>query len=83
MVDYLRHAFDALGADEIVVDEQVEGRPNLYAIFRSGHPDAKWLGVDVHMDTVGVSGAFQDLSFHDQHFQFNELGVAQSKTRSS
>jgi acetylornithine deacetylase/succinyl-diaminopimelate desuccinylase-like protein len=57
--------FRALGA-EVIIDEVLPGRPNVYGIWR-GRSD-RWLGLDAHLDTVGVdqmpgdpfSGAIQD-----------------------
>lgn len=43
--------FADLGA-EVVIDEVAPGRPNVYGIWRGR--GERWLGLDVHMDTVGV-----------------------------
>ena len=45
--------FEALGAD-VTLQMVAPHRPNVYAVWRSADPSAKWLGVDVHMDTVAV-----------------------------
>ena len=37
---------------EVYVDEALPGRPNVYGIWRG--QSERWLGVDVHVDTVGV-----------------------------
>jgi len=37
---------------EVYVDEALPGRPNVYGIWRG--QSTQWLGVDVHVDTVGV-----------------------------
>lgn len=44
--------FGALGG-EVYVHEALPGRPNVYGIWRGG--SGRWLAVDVHTDTVGVS----------------------------
>lgn len=59
------HWFRQFGG-EVYVDEVLPGRPNVYGLWRSRSD--QWLGVDVHVDTVGVeqmsddpfSGAIQD-----------------------
>lgn len=60
MARALAARFERLGADEVVVDaaETQPGRPNVYAVFRcqQPRPSARWLGVDVHIDTVAVKG---------------------------
>lgn len=43
--------FRQLGG-EVHVDEVLPGRPNIYGIWRG--QQEQWLGVDVHVDTVGV-----------------------------
>lgn len=43
--------FADLGA-EVVIDEVAPGRPNVYGIWRGR--GERWLGLDVHLDTVGV-----------------------------
>lgn len=43
--------FRELGG-ETHIDEVLPGRPNIYGIWRGQRDD--WLGVDVHLDTVGV-----------------------------
>ena len=60
MAQALAARFERLGADEVVVDaeETQPGRPNVYAVFRCAQPlpSARWLGIDVHIDTVAVKG---------------------------
>lgn len=51
MADWVTHQLKSLGA-EVHQQEVLPGRPNVFGLFR-GQSD-KWLGVDVHMDTVGV-----------------------------
>jgi succinyl-diaminopimelate desuccinylase len=43
--------FAALGG-QVIRDEVLPGRPNIYAIWRGS--SERWLAVDTHMDTVGV-----------------------------
>jgi acetylornithine deacetylase/succinyl-diaminopimelate desuccinylase-like protein len=49
--------FRRLGGD-VVVDEVLPGRPNVYALW-PGASDA-WFAVDVHVDTVGVESMTDD-----------------------
>ena len=37
-------------------DEVAPGRPAVYALIKGGGDDRKLLGLDVHLDTVGVVG---------------------------
>eukprot|EP01051_Picozoa_sp_SAG22_P007415 SAG22_NODE_522_length_9503_cov_4.233624_4_plen_563_part_00 len=56
----------AVGAAEVIVEDctaswsaPVEGfgpRSNVYGIWRSKDPAAKWIGIDTHIDTVMVNG---------------------------
>ena len=60
MAEALYKRFQALGADEAIIDDgdTSPGRPNVMGIWRA-HPTARaprWLGIDVHMDTVAVKG---------------------------
>ena len=49
--------FEALGA-EVHWDVTTPGRPAVYGVFRAAGPAAqRWLGLDVHLDTVGVQTA--------------------------
>ena len=58
MADFLEPAFRAAGADEVTRDELAPNRPNVYAIFRGvgGGEVAKWIGLDIHTDTVAIAG---------------------------
>lgn len=61
MAEAVRTHFEALGA-EVHWDEVIPGRPGVYGVFRAteGDPaERKWLGVEVHMDTVGVQTAVE------------------------
>lgn len=49
--------FRALGG-EVVLDEVQPGRPNVYGIWRG--TSSRWIGMDVHLDTVGVSQMTSD-----------------------
>lgn len=50
--------FAALGGD-VVVEDAHPNRPNVYGIWRN--PDsARWIGLDVHTDTVGVEQMLGD-----------------------
>lgn len=49
---HLADRFDALGADEVVLDDVVDGRPNVYGLF-PGRSD-RLVVLDVHTDTVTV-----------------------------
>ena len=44
--------FEGLGASEVVLEEEIEGRPNVYGFF-PGHT-SRLVVVDVHTDTVTV-----------------------------
>lgn len=52
LAEFLAGAFRGLGASEVVLDEVVDGRPNVYAVF-SGRSD-RLVVLDVHTDTVTV-----------------------------
>lgn len=52
IAEHLAARFDALGANEVVLDEIVDGRPNVYACF-PGRTD-RLVVLDVHTDTVTV-----------------------------
>ena len=58
MAQLLASKCRALGASEVLVDEidTAPGRPNVYALWRSSAPGARWCGIDVHIDTVAVKG---------------------------
>lgn len=43
--------FRALGG-EVQIEDVYPGRPNVYGIWRTDSP--RWIGVDVHIDTVGI-----------------------------
>ena len=49
--------FQAFGA-QVVLEEVLPNRPNVYAIWRSASD--YWLGVEVHTDTVGVEQMYCD-----------------------
>lgn len=49
--------FRKLGG-EVHLHEELPGRPNVYAIWRG--ESGRWLGVDVHTDTVGVEHMIRD-----------------------
>lgn len=49
---HLAERFDALGATEVILDEVVQGRPNVYGWF-PGHTE-RLVVLDVHTDTVTV-----------------------------
>ena len=49
---YLAEVFDGLGAIEVVLDDVVDDRPNVYGFFR-GRTD-RLVALDVHTDTVTV-----------------------------
>lgn len=72
MAQFLASKFKELGADEVEIEDLREtwvgnktlpsvARPNVYGIFRSatGTADVKWVAVDVHIDTVSVTGVSQ------------------------
>ena len=52
IAEHLAARFDTLGASEVVLDEIVDGRPNVYACF-PGRTD-RLVVLDVHTDTVTV-----------------------------
>lgn len=52
LANHLAKRFEALGATEVVLDEALEGRPNVYGFF-SGRTD-RLVVLDVHTDTVTV-----------------------------
>jgi len=52
MAQWLADRTEALGAD-VVLDEVLDGRPNVYARFEGDSDRA--VTVDVHLDTVGSS----------------------------
>jgi acetylornithine deacetylase/succinyl-diaminopimelate desuccinylase-like protein len=52
VADFLASAFTDLGATEVVLEEVLEGRPNVYAFF-PGRSD-RLVALDVHTDTVTV-----------------------------
>lgn len=52
IAEFLAGTFHDLGAHEVVLDEVVADRPNVYAFFR-GHTD-RLVVLDVHTDTVTV-----------------------------
>ncbi len=54
---FVAERFEALGG-EVHVDEVFPGRPNVFGIWRG--KSGRWLGVDVHMDTVGVEQMTED-----------------------
>jgi acetylornithine deacetylase len=68
IVEFLRLKFESLGADEVIVDDQAPlwvnhaahptiSRPNIYAVWRAADSEnAKWVGIDTHVDTVSVKG---------------------------
>lgn len=49
---HLAARFEALGASDVVLDDAVDGRPNVYGFF-PGHTD-RLVVLDVHTDTVTV-----------------------------
>jgi acetylornithine deacetylase/succinyl-diaminopimelate desuccinylase-like protein len=49
---HLAHRFEHLGAKEVILDEVLDGRPNVYATF-TGRTD-RLVVLDVHTDTVAV-----------------------------
>lgn len=53
MADYVEAKFRALGADEVHREDVFPGRPNVYGIWTGASAD-RWIGLDVHTDTVGV-----------------------------
>jgi acetylornithine deacetylase/succinyl-diaminopimelate desuccinylase-like protein len=66
VAEFLREQFIRCGATEAFLEDMggswlqgpVEAvpRPNVYGVWRSSNPDAKWLGIDAHIDTVMVTG---------------------------
>ena len=52
LAEYLAETFHRLGASDVVLDEVVDGRPNVYATF-PGRSD-RLVVLDVHTDTVTV-----------------------------
>lgn len=52
MAAFVAQHFAQLGG-EVIQHEVLPGRPNVYAIWRTDSP--RWIGVDVHVDTVGVA----------------------------
>lgn len=52
LAHHLARRFEQLGADEIVVDDVVDGRPNVYGLF-PGRSE-RLVVLDVHTDTVTV-----------------------------
>lgn len=52
IAQHLADRFDALGADEVVLHDIVDGRPNVYGIF-AGRTE-RLVVLDVHTDTVTV-----------------------------
>ena len=52
LAQHLAERFAELGADEVVLDEVVDGRPNVYALIE-GRSD-RLVVLDVHTDTVTV-----------------------------
>ena len=52
IAEHLADRFDGLGAEEVVLDEVLDGRPNVYGIF-PGRSD-RLVVLDVHTDTVTV-----------------------------
>lgn len=52
LAEFLASTFRSLGASDVVLDEVVDGRPNVYAVFpgRTG----RLVALDVHTDTVTV-----------------------------
>jgi acetylornithine deacetylase/succinyl-diaminopimelate desuccinylase-like protein len=56
-VDALVQWFGELGA-EVEIEQILPGRPNIYAIWRGR--SERWLGIDVHLDTVGVEEMLGD-----------------------
>lgn len=52
IAEHLAHRFDQLGADEVVLHEVHDGRPNVYGFFR-GRTE-RLVVLDVHTDTVTV-----------------------------
>lgn len=55
---HLARRFDELGATEVVLDEVVDGRPNVYGVF-PGRSD-RLVALDVHTDTVTVEHMTDD-----------------------
>ena len=53
----LAKRFEQLGG-EVHIDPVLPDRPNVYALWPSGSD--RWIGVDVHMDTVGVEQMSDD-----------------------
>lgn len=51
LADFVEARFRELGG-EVVREDVVPGRPNVYGIWRGTGP--RWMAVDVHMDTVSV-----------------------------
>lgn len=56
LAHHLANVFRDLGG-ECVFDEVVVGRPNLYVLWRSPEV-SRWIGVEVHMDTVQTIGMY-------------------------
>ena len=52
IAEHLADRFDALGADEVVLHDIVDGRPNVYGVF-AGRTE-RLVVLDVHTDTVTV-----------------------------
>jgi len=61
MAEFLKEQFAASGAAEVVFEDThtEAGRPNVYGVWTAGvaNPEkARWVGLDVHTDTVSVEG---------------------------
>lgn len=52
VAEHLANRFDELGASEVVLDEVLDGRPNVYGIFPGR--SKRLVVLDVHTDTVTV-----------------------------
>ena len=52
LAEYLARTFNNLGASEVVLDEVVDDRPNVYGFF-PGRSD-RLVAIDIHTDTVTV-----------------------------